>query len=183
MDNSTDEDEGTPDPGSSTVTIELLEEEVIADRHRVQTGLVRIRRQLITEVRTFEVTVSREELEVEHLPLRARIAAQQEGLVGHQEQQTGEDGVRILRPGEKLSLTLLSEEVVVHKQPVVTSEVIVSKRLVEEVQSLSAVVRHEVAEVTHSGNLDVELDQGRQVRPSTPSARVDGADDVPTQES
>jgi hypothetical protein len=33
-----------------------------------------------------------------------------------------------------------------------------------KVQSLSAVVRREVADVTHSGNLDVELDQGSQVR-------------------
>jgi uncharacterized protein (TIGR02271 family) len=163
MDNPTDEDEGTPKRGSPAVTIELLEEELIADKQRVQTGLVRIRRQLITEPRTFEVTISREELEIEHLPLRAGTPGQPHGAPDDQEPQTEHDGVRILQPGETLTLTLLSEEVVVQRQPVVTSEVIIGKRLVEELQSLSAVVRREVADITHSGNLDVELDQNSQV--------------------
>jgi hypothetical protein len=57
MDNPADEDEGTPEPGSSAVTIELVEDELVVDKHRVQTGLARIRRQLISEVRTFEVTI------------------------------------------------------------------------------------------------------------------------------
>lgn len=55
--------------GSARAEVVLHEEQLQVETERVSTHRVVLRRRIVTEVRQVEVTVRREELEVEHRPL------------------------------------------------------------------------------------------------------------------
>src|SRR5215208_6844104 len=61
-------------PGSSEASqrIELHEEELRAEKERVQVGEVRVRKEVVSEDRTLEVPVTREEVVVERRPAAGR---------------------------------------------------------------------------------------------------------------
>jgi len=130
------------------VTLQLREEELFAEKRLVQLGVVRIRRRVITERRTIDVAVRREEVTVERLTVdesgvsEPRAAAQVEPALAER--------LRALQLGETLRLPIVEEEVVVQKRPMVTRELVIDKRLVEEVQKLSDTVRREEARITHN---------------------------------
>jgi uncharacterized protein (TIGR02271 family) len=131
-------------------TIELLEERLRAETRPVQVGELRIRKELVTEVRTIEVSVTREELVVERHPVDRR-APEPTG--------SGDDPLAArfaaLQPGEVLRLPIVEEEVVVTKRPVVVEEVRIGKRRIEESKQVSGTVRRQRL-VTEQGG-DVRL--------------------------
>ncbi|GAC1578263.1 MAG: YsnF/AvaK domain-containing protein [Candidatus Elarobacter sp.] len=141
------------DLGSGVVqrVIPLREERLVLRKHDVAEGEVTVRTDVISEVRTFEVPVEREEFVIE----RRRFAA--DGTAG---------GVEVTR------IPLRHEEVVVTKHTVVTEEVEVRKERFVEVANISETVRHE--------ELRVDADPGAVVRygPGTTAAgtgTLDGA--------
>ncbi len=102
---------------------------------------------MITETRTIEVEVTREEMLVERLSLS-------EGT-GHHPQHVADptegpltERLRALQLGETLRLPIVEEEVVIQKRPIITGEVTVGKRLVEEVRTFSDMVRRQDARIT-----------------------------------
>jgi uncharacterized protein (TIGR02271 family) len=106
--------------------IQLVGEVLNVHKQRVQRGEVRISKEVITENKTLEVPVTREELVIERVPGQGREA-------------TGEVGA-----GEKEIRVPLSEErVTVDKKPVVNEEVRVGKKQVQETKRVSEAVRHE----------------------------------------
>jgi uncharacterized protein (TIGR02271 family) len=148
---------GRPDQGRR---LELVEEELQVRTEAVPAGVVRIRKQVVTETRTIEVAVRREELVVERYP-----AAGQAERPGD---QTGEPlgaaaaaQVRDLQPGETLRIPLIEEEVVVQTRPMVVEEVIVGKRLVRATRSVTGTVRREQARVQTTGEVQVGRTEGR----------------------
>ena len=128
-------------------TIQLREEELRARKETVQTGEVEIRKEVVTEQKTMEVPVTHEEVVIERHPVDRRPADSEIG--------TGpEDAVRIPVHEERVHL---------EKDAVVTEELTVGKRQVEETERLSSTVRREEARVETEGDVRVTGD-GQDVR-------------------
>ncbi len=166
-------------------TIELRAEELIAEKRLVQLGVVRIRRQVVTETRTVEIVVTREEITVERLPVERSGAHGPEEAPAEPTDPALAERLRALQLGETLRLPIVEEEIIIQKRPVVTRELVIDKRMVEEVRQLSETVRREDVRITHSGNrqLDAEGDQVRTVagRPGTTAAEANTAPVRPDQ--
>src|SRR3954452_14685430 len=121
-----------------TQTLQLREEQLRAEKERVQAGEVRVRKEVVTEERTLEVPVTREEVVVERRP-----AAQ------------GQQASGKIDEGEEIRIPLMEEEVRVEKTPVVREEVNLKKRQVQSTQEVSDTVRREEAHIEQSGNARV----------------------------
>lgn len=106
--------------------IQLVGEVLNVHKQRVQRGEVRITKEVITENKTLEVPVTREELVIERVPGEGRQAT---GQIG-----SGEKEVRV---------PLSEERVSVEKRPVVNEEVRVGKKQVQDTKRVSDSVRHE----------------------------------------
>jgi uncharacterized protein (TIGR02271 family) len=122
-------------------SIELREEELRAEKQRVEAGEVRVRKEVVSEERTIEVPVTREEVVVERRP-----AAEGSRASG----RIDED--------EEIRIPLMEEEVRVEKTPVVREEVTLKKRQVQGTQEVSDTVRREEARIERSGDARVEGD-------------------------
>ena len=117
--------------------IQVREEELQAHKQPVETGAARIRKEVITEHRTLEVPVQREEVVIErHAP-------------------TGEPGASDLRPGEEIRVPVRKEQVTVEKRPVVKEEVTVGKRVVQGTERVGGEVHREEVRVEREGDVDV----------------------------
>jgi uncharacterized protein (TIGR02271 family) len=125
--------------------IELLGETLRVNKERVQTGEVRLRKDVITEHQNIEVPVTREELVVEHHPVEGRPAPS-----GSFE---GDKEIRV---------PVSEERVKVEKQPVVREEVSVGKRQVQDTKTVGDDVRHEELRVEKKGDVSVESEPRRK---------------------
>jgi uncharacterized protein (TIGR02271 family) len=85
--------------------IELREEELRATKEPVKAGEVRVRKDVVTEEKTIDVPVTREEVVIERHPASGRPA-------------TGS-----IKEGEEIRVPLTEEEVRVEKRPVVKEEI------------------------------------------------------------
>jgi uncharacterized protein (TIGR02271 family) len=130
--------------GSSTSgsdeRIQLREEELRAEKERVQAGEVRVRKEVVSEERTIEVPVTREEVVIERKPAQGREAS---GSID-------ED--------EEIRIPVMEEEVRVEKTPVVREEVTLKKRQIQDTEQVSETVRREEARIDRSGDADVRED-------------------------
>jgi uncharacterized protein (TIGR02271 family) len=122
-----------------TQSLQLREEQLRTEKERVQAGEVRVRKEVVTEERTLEVPVTREEVVVERRP-----AAQGEQASGR------------IEDGEEIRIPLMEEEVHVEKTPVVREEVSLKKRQVQSTQKVSDTVRREEAHIEQSGDARIE---------------------------
>lgn len=123
--------------GSSTV--ELREEELRIEKDQVQAGEVRLRKEVVTEQRTVEVPVTREEVVIERRP-----AASGREVGGN------------IDDGEEIRIPLMEEEVRVEKSPVVREEVSLKKQQVQGTERVSETVRREEARIEQSGDARVD---------------------------
>jgi uncharacterized protein (TIGR02271 family) len=110
--------------------IQVREEELQAHKQLVEAGAVRVRKEVITEHRTLEVPVQREEMVIER------------------QAPTGE-------PIEEIRIPVSEEQVTVEKRPVVKEEVTVGKRVVQGTERVSGEVRKEVVRVEREGDVDL----------------------------
>ena len=110
--------------------IQVREEELQAHKQLVETGEVRVRKEVVTEHRTLEVPVQREEVVIErHAP-------------------TGE-------LVEEIRIPVSEEQVTVEKRPVVKEEVTVGKRVVQGTERVGGEVHKEVVRVEREGDVDI----------------------------
>ena len=117
--------------------IPLRAEELQAHKQSVETGAARIRKEIVTEYRTMEVPVQREEVVIErHAP-------------------TGEPAASDIRPGEEIRVPVRKEQVTVEKRPVVKEEVTVGKRVVQGTEQVGGEVRREEVRVEREGDVDI----------------------------
>jgi len=123
-------------------TMELREEELVADKQSVQTGEMRVRKDVVTEQRTLEVPVTREEITIERHPVDR----------GPADAVMGEDDATVRVP-------VREEQVSVEKRPVVTEEITIGKRQVQDTQHVSGTVRREEARIEHDGDVDMKEDR------------------------
>jgi len=113
--------------------IELREEELQATKHEVKAGEVRVRKDVVTEERTIDVPVTREEVIIERHPASGRST-------------TGS-----IKEGEEIRVPITEEEVRVEKRPVVKEEITVGKRKVQDTETVRDTVRREEARIEESG--------------------------------
>jgi len=127
----------TTHTGGADRKIELREEEMHAHTRPVEAGEVKVRKEVVTEHKSVEVPVRREEVVVE------RHAA------------TGKTRAGEIREGEEIRVPVMEEEVVVEKTPVVKEEVTVGKRVVHDTERVAGEVKKEQVRVDREGDVDV----------------------------
>jgi len=119
--------------------MKVHEEELHAHKQAVQTGEVKVRKDVVTEHKTIEVPVRREEVVIERHPVSGQVASSAD-----------------LRPGQEIRIPVTEEQVHVEKTPVVKEEVHVGKRTVQETEHVSGTVRKEEVKVEQQGDVKVE---------------------------
>lgn len=126
-------------------TVPLREEVLTAQTQPVEVGEVLIRKEIVTEEKTITVTVQREEIVIE----RRQISAQETPA-------EGPTGTLVeLAPGETIRIPIREEQIVIEKRPVVTGELIVGKRKVQEIRHFTDTVRREVPYIERQGDVIV----------------------------
>jgi uncharacterized protein (TIGR02271 family) len=123
-------------------TVQIKEEELRAHKQPVQAGEVRIGKEVIEEQRSIDVPVTREEVYVERRPVDRRPA----------------DNSEIGSGREEIRVPVHEERVQVEKQAVVTEEVNVGKRQVQDTEHVTDTVRKERPLIEREGDVDVEGD-------------------------
>jgi uncharacterized protein (TIGR02271 family) len=123
-------------------TIELREERLKVDKQPVETGEVRLRKEVITEHQTIDVPVTREEVVIERHP-----------VAGGQTTTSG------INAGEEIRIPVREEKVRVEKQAVVKEEVSLGKRKVTDTHTVDENVRREELRVDKTGKVDVRGDK------------------------
>jgi len=118
-------------------TIQLREERLKVEKAPVQTGEVRVGKRVVTEHRTIDVPVEREEIVIDRRPASGRAAR---GDIGE----------------EEIVVPVKEERVTVTKQPVVTEEVSVGKRKVQDTKHVAETVRKEELAVDEEGDVKVK---------------------------
>jgi len=127
------------DTDANASTVQLREEELVARKDRVETGKVEVGTTVVSEQRTIDVPVTREEVTIERTAVD-RLPAD------HPIDQTG----------QRISVPVREEKVDVEKRPVVYEEVEVGKREVQGTEHVSDTVRREQAHVNREGDVDVK---------------------------
>ncbi len=118
-------------------TVRVHEEQLRATKTPVETGEVRVRKEVVTEQKDMQVPVTREEVVVERRPASGRA--------------TSAD----IKPGEEIRIPVKEEHVKVEKEAVVTGEVTVGKRKVTETENVTGTVRKEQVKVEQTGDAKV----------------------------
>jgi uncharacterized protein (TIGR02271 family) len=127
--------------------LEMREEELHVEKRTVQSGEVDVSKDVVTEREEIDVPRRHEEVEIDYRPSATHRPA---------EGQIGDD--------EEIRVPLHEEQVNVDKETVVTGEVDISKREVEETEHVSEEVRKERLHVEREGDVDIKAanpDQNR----------------------
>jgi uncharacterized protein (TIGR02271 family) len=120
----------------------LREEQLQVYKRPVQTGEVGIRKEVVTEQQTIDVPVTHEEVYIEHRPGSGQVS-----------------DTPISEEGETVRVPVNEEQIDVNKQTVVTGEVAVGKRQVQETEQHTDTVRREELRVDRQGDTNVRGDQ------------------------
>lgn len=127
---------GTGSRHEENINIPVAEERLEAEKHYRQTGEVRLRKVVHSELKTITVPVNREEVIVERTPVNE-----------FREAAPGETQFR----EESITVPVMEEEVEVRKRPVVKEEVHLRKDIRTEEKTLKGDVRSEEVEIDESG--------------------------------
>jgi len=119
--------------------IQVHEEELRVHKQPVETGEVRVRKEVHTEHKTLEVPVKKEEVVIERHPVAGHAVSGQ-----------------CIKEGEEIRLPVREEQVHIEKQPVVKEEVTVGKRQVQDTERVAGSVRKEEVRVEKTGDVDVK---------------------------
>ncbi len=126
-------------------TVQAREEQLRVHKSPVETGEVKVRKEVHTEHKTIDVPVMREEVVIERRPASGPAAA-------------GDLGA-----GQEIRIPVREEEVSVEKQAVVKEEVSVGKRRVAGTQRVDETLRKEEIKIDAEGDVKVR-DQRRNPR-------------------
>jgi len=129
---------GTSTQGTAGRKVELKEEQIHPTKTTREAGEVRVHKDVITEHKSVEVPVTREEVVIERHPVSG-----------------GASTSSNIRPGEEIRIPVKEEEVSLEKRAVVKEEVSVGKRKVQGTQKVEADVRREELRVDKQGDVDV----------------------------
>jgi uncharacterized protein (TIGR02271 family) len=129
---------------SEEVRVPVAEEELVAEKHERQAGEVRVRKDVVTEHRTVDVPVTREEVHVERVPVQGG-----EARGGEARFEKGD-----------IRVPVREEEVEIRKRPVVKEEVRISKNARREERRVEGDVRREDVKIDKEGEVEERGDVG-----------------------
>ncbi|HYX51689.1 MAG TPA: YsnF/AvaK domain-containing protein [Ktedonobacteraceae bacterium] len=135
--------------------IPVREEELHVQKQLVETGEVIVRKEIITEEKTFTVPVTREELVIERFPG----STQSSDLSSYEDEDLSE----ALIDGGTLRIVLREERVHVEKQTVVKEEIFISKRQIQETQHIEETLRKEEAHIERVGDVNIHGAEAEEV--------------------
>ncbi|MCY9107189.1 YsnF/AvaK domain-containing protein [Bacillus atrophaeus] len=148
LDNSTNDNEHVLSGGFSNTnemadyttkeekTMPLREEQLKVDKEDIQTGEVEIGKDVKTEQRDMDIPVRHDEIYVERRPVDENTA-----------------DASPVNDTETVRVPIVEEKLEVTKKPVVTDEVVVGKRTVEENEHISETVKKEEPRLNKEGNV------------------------------
>ncbi len=137
------ESAGRPDSPEATRRLRLREEELVARKQSVETGRVHLGKEIVSEERTLDVPVTREEVTIERHPVQRRPSDKP-----------------IEETGRTIEVPVRAEQVEVEKQPVVYEEVGVRKDQVTQTKRISDKVRREETRINRVGDVNVRSAPG-----------------------
>ncbi|PLT28767.1 YsnF/AvaK domain-containing protein [Peribacillus deserti] len=123
-------------------TLRLREEQLDVSKREVQTGEVEVNKEVYEERETVDVPVKHEEVYVERRPVNEEGASFDSTIDGN----------------ETIKVPIVEEQIEVTKKPVVTDEIVIGKRTVEETKQVSETVKKEDATLDTTGSTKVEGD-------------------------
>jgi uncharacterized protein (TIGR02271 family) len=118
--------------------VPIREEELRATKQPVEAGEVRIGKEVVTEERTINVPVQREQVYIEQRDVATRPADRP-----------------ISEEGETIRVPVREEQVRVEKQPIVTGEVVIGKQQVQDTEQYTDTVRREEPRIEREGDVDI----------------------------
>jgi len=118
--------------------VQLHEEQLQVHKQPVQAGEVRVSKEVVTEHKTVEVPVQREEVVIERRPASGSVSS-------------GE-----IHAGEEIRIPVKEEEVRVDKVAVAKEEVSVGKRTVQGTETVSGDVKKEEVRIEEEGKVNVK---------------------------
>ncbi|MBI3966063.1 MAG: YsnF/AvaK domain-containing protein [Chloroflexi bacterium] len=127
-------------PAVTGDTVQLKEEELLARKQAVSAGQLEVRKEVVTEQRSIDVPVTREEVVIERHPVDRRPA---------------ERPITPDSPTGSIRVPVMEEQVTLEKRPVVVEEISVGKRTVQETETVSGTVRREEAVINRVGDATV----------------------------
>lgn len=130
--------------------IRLREEQLNVNKQRVQAGEVDLRKEVVTEQKTVNVPVTHEEAFIERRAVTDATASDTTPI--------GE--------GESIRVPLSEERINVSKETVVTGEVSIGKRAVQETQQVTDTVRREEARVEQQGDAPIHGTKSDRFHPN-----------------
>ncbi|HKH82857.1 MAG TPA: YsnF/AvaK domain-containing protein, partial [Gemmatimonadales bacterium] len=142
--NITADSSSTGRSASGSPSVELREEELRVEKERVQAGEVRLRKEVVSEERTIDVPVTREEVVIERRPAA----------------RGGREAGGTIDEGEEIRIPLMEEEIHVEKTPVVREEVNLRKQQVQDTEHVSETVRREEARIEQTGDAHLRAGKG-----------------------
>jgi uncharacterized protein (TIGR02271 family) len=128
----------TGSPEATTRRLQLREEELVARKQSVETGRVHVGKEVVSEQRTLEVPVTREEVTIERRPVE-RLPSDK----------------LIDETSRSIEVPVHEEHVEVDKQPVVYEEVGVWKDQVTQTERVSGQARREEARIEGAGEVNI----------------------------
>ncbi len=134
-------------------SLRLREERLNVSKEKVQAGEVELHKEVVSEQKTVNVPVTHEEVVIERTAIT-------DGRVDNT--PIGE--------GEVIRVPVSEEQVNVTKNTVVTGEVAIGKRAVEETQQVTDTVRREEARIDQSGNPIIHGSQSDTLHTGTKNA-------------
>lgn len=120
--------------------LRLHEERLNVGKERVKTGEVNVGKHVVEEEQTIEVPVEREEVFVERRPVN-------EDSATYTDRDGTFDSKDAFTEGETIRVPLTEERVDVTKRDVVSEEIVVGKRKVQDTEHVNETVRKEVADI------------------------------------
>jgi len=114
-------------PSPPPISVPVVHEHLVVDKERVETGRVRIAKQVREEVQTVDVPVAQEEVDVERVAVHRPVEVMPS--VRHE--------------GDTLVIPVVREEVVVQKRLVVVEEIRITRKRTETTQTHDVTLRRE----------------------------------------
>ncbi|SDG64949.1 conserved domain-containing protein [Planococcus glaciei] len=121
--------------------LRLHEERLQVNKDRVQTGEVNVSKRVVEDQQTIEVPVEREEIYVERRPVNEEVDG--DSTIGRDAYQEGDN----------IHIPLTEERVNVSKTDVVSEEIVVGKRKVQDTEVVKETVRKEEADIDDDSDL------------------------------
>ncbi len=136
-----------PSAQTGDINVPVYEEELVAGKRQEQVGDVRLHKDVVTEQETVPVTLRREEVTVERVPMSG---------------QASQGDLKNAFQNEDIDVPVMGEEAIIGKQVHETEEVRLHKQGVTEQQQVSDTVRKERVTVDGADNTGRPQNQQRR---------------------